>query len=121
MERPSPASSRQRPEERKRRKRVNRPQASADDRRFVPGALRQWRMVHGLSTVEAQVRIGLSPKSSTWRDWEDERNAPPYKVLLQILAATGMIGAGQRTVLEASPGLRLEAARAAHRAAVRRR
>jgi hypothetical protein len=78
-------------------------------------------MVHGLSDIEAQVRIGYSPKSSTWRDWESERTAPSYDALLLIIASTGMLGIGQRTVLEAPPELRTEAARAAHLAAVARR
>jgi hypothetical protein len=78
-------------------------------------------MVHGLSDIEAQVRLGYSPKSSTWRDWEAGRSAPSYDTLLDIVASTGMLGEGDRRVLEAPPELRREAARAAHLQAARRR
>ena len=117
MPTPPPRSSRPSRPPRKR----SRPQASARDRQWVPGALRQWRMVHGLNPTEAQVRIGYSARTSAWRDWEAGRYAPSYDVLLKIITATGMIGAGQRAVLEAPPELRSEAALAAHQAAMRRR
>lgn len=72
-------------------KRRQRPVAKVEDRQYVPGALRHWRMVHGgVSMHEAQARIGYSPKSSTWQQWEDGIVAPPYLALLKILAATGL-------------------------------
>jgi transcriptional regulator with XRE-family HTH domain len=67
-----------------------RPQASVDDRQFVPGALAHWRRVHGLSQREAQTRVGYSSESNTWARWEAGTMAPPYRVLLRVLAATGL-------------------------------
>lgn len=69
---------------------TSRPQALADDRRFVPGALYHWRRIHGLSQREAQARLGYSLESNTWALWESGRSAPPYKTLLRIISATGL-------------------------------
>lgn len=66
------------------------PRSSVEDRRFVPGALRHWRRVHGLSTQEAQARIGYSTRSCSWRHWEEGARCPPYETLLRIIAATGL-------------------------------
>ena len=71
-------------------KRMSRPVAKVEDRQYVPGALAHWRRVHGLSQADALVRIGYSPNSSTWRQWEDGVNAPPYRALLTIIAFTGL-------------------------------
>jgi DNA-binding transcriptional regulator YiaG len=71
-------------------RRRSRPVAKVEDRQFVPGALRHFRMVHGLSMPEAQARIGYSPTSSTWRQWEDGVVAPPYLALLKIISVIGL-------------------------------
>lgn len=97
-------------------KRTSKPVASADDRRFVPGVLRHWRRVHGLSTREAQARIGYSTRSSSWRHWESGFVVPPYRALLKIIASTGLgywVDHDHRAGLDAD--LRLEADAAAHR------
>jgi transcriptional regulator with XRE-family HTH domain len=70
--------------------RRSKPQSSVDDRRFVPGALRHWRQIHGLSLSEAQHRIGYSSKSTAWTHWENGYSAPPYRTLLYIIIATGL-------------------------------
>jgi transcriptional regulator with XRE-family HTH domain len=94
------------------RRRV-RPQASADDRRYVPGALRHWRIVHGLSLRAAQARIGYSQTSCSWSHWESGTIAPPYATLLRILAASGMRYTGESDNRQSlDPNLRLDADRA---------
>lgn len=71
-------------------RRVSRPVARPEDRQYVPGALAHWRQVHGLSKQDAQARIGYSPNSSTWQQWEDGVVAPPYLALLKMIGATGL-------------------------------
>lgn len=70
--------------------RVRAPKAHARDRRYVPGALRHWRRVHGISMRDAQARIGYSTTSTAWSHWENEFAAPSYETLLRIIAATGL-------------------------------
>lgn len=71
-------------------KRRTAPKSTVEDRRYVPGALRHWRKVHGLSPGEALARIGYAKRSRTWANWEVGRSAPPYETLLRIIAATGL-------------------------------
>ena len=66
------------------------PKSSVEDRRYVPGAIRHWRKVHGLSVRDAQARIGYSPTSTNWEHWERGFTCPPYEALLRIIAATGL-------------------------------
>jgi hypothetical protein len=78
-----------------RHKRLQRPPGPSglthvDDRQYVPGVLRHFRRVHGLSQIQAQVRIGYSATSSSWRNWESGFVVPPYRVLLAIIASTGL-------------------------------
>lgn len=68
----------------------SRPESATEDREFVPGAVRHWRMVHGLTQAEALRRIGHSPRAGSWSAWEAGTKAPPYRVLLLMLAATGL-------------------------------
>jgi hypothetical protein len=99
-----------------------RPVATAEDRQYVPGALRHWRQVHGINTREAQTRIGYSPRSSSWRHWEDGFVAPPYQTLLRIIAATGLsLRAAHDDLADVAPDLRLEATRTRHMETMRRR
>lgn len=71
-------------------KRWKRPKADPDDRRYVPGVLKHFRRVHGLTQREAGARIGYSPKSSNWRNWESGFSAPPYRTLLKIIGSVGL-------------------------------
>jgi transcriptional regulator with XRE-family HTH domain len=71
-------------------RRRNRPVAEVEDRAYVPGALRWWRQIHGLTPAEAGERVGYSPRSSVWRQWEAGFVVPPYRTLLLIIAASGM-------------------------------
>lgn len=73
-----------------RHRRVSKPTSNPDDRAYVPGALRHWRRVHDLTPAQAQQRVGYSPKSPTWRNWEAGYVCPPYLTLLRIIAATGL-------------------------------
>lgn len=65
--------------------------SSPDDRLLVPAALEHWRQVNGgLSTRQAQARVGYSTRSCSWRHWESGVYAPPYRTLVLIIAATGV-------------------------------
>jgi transcriptional regulator with XRE-family HTH domain len=70
--------------------RRKRPVSEVSDRQHVPGALRHFRTVHGLTRAEALTRIGYSPRSSAWKQWEEGVNAPPYLALLKIIAISGL-------------------------------
>ena len=69
---------------------VKKPQSAASDRQYVAGALKHWRAINRLTVREASARVGYSPTSSSWSSWERGVSAPPYRVLLRILAATGL-------------------------------
>lgn len=64
--------------------------AQVEDRAYVAGALRHWRRVHGLTQRQAAERIGYSPTAASWRHWEQGFVAPPYRVLLLIIASSGL-------------------------------
>lgn len=86
-----------------------RPVARAEDRRYVAGALRHWRKIHGLNRSEAASRIGYSPTSNVWQRWEQGATAPSYEALLRIISATGLgflQGMDRRSELD--PNVRLE-------------
>jgi hypothetical protein len=88
---------------------IRRPLARVEDRRFVPAALRHWRLTHDLTPEQAQARVGLSPRSCSWRHYEDGYMAPPYLMLLKIIAATGLGTNLERAVVaDVDPDLRLE-------------
>lgn len=101
-------------------RRKTRPTAKPEDRQYVAGALRHWRRVHGLSYREAQARIGYSPRSCSWRHWEDGFVTPPYQTLLRIIAATGL-GYWQDPRPQVAGELTLEATAAAWQSEIRRR
>lgn len=90
------------------------PQSSVEDRRYVPGALRHWRKVHGLSIRDAQGRIGYSQRSCSWRHWEEGARCPSYETLLRIIAATGLgYWVDEEGNGEVDPDLRLDILRSA--------
>ncbi len=94
-----------------------------EDKLLVPAALKHWRLINGgLTTRQAQARIGYSTTSCSWRHWESGVYAPPYRTLVLIVAATG-VGHWVDHGLPAhgSPVADLEAAGAEHQALRRRR
>ena len=92
---------------------MKRPLAKVEDRVYVPAALRSWRLTHDLTPEQAQARIGLSPRSCSWRHYEDGYMAPPYLTLLRIIAVTGLGTNLERVqVGQSSPDLLLERAHA---------
>lgn len=95
------------------------PLSFPEDRKYIPGALRHWRKVHGLTMKQAQSKIGYSPNSSSWSHWEFGFDAPPYQTLLRIIAATGLGHWVDDT--EDDPNLRLDIMKAAHKEQLRRR
>lgn len=106
-------------------RRRQRPVSSPEDRKWVPGVLRHWRDMHRLSQREAQARIGYSPTSNSWRNWESGFVVPSYSTLLRIIAATGLgylQAAPDRTgSADVAPELLLEATHARHTREVRAR
>jgi hypothetical protein len=104
-------------------KRSLRPQSKVEDRKYVAGALRHWRLIHDLAPAQAQARIGYSPRSTSWSHWESGYVVPPYETLLRIIAATGLGLAAdlddRRRDIE--PSMLLEYQRAQHLQRVKRR
>jgi len=91
--------------------RIQRPVASIEDRRLVPGALKHFRKVHGLTQRQACARIGYSARANTWAHWESGLYSPPYNILLRIIASAGMAPVDS-ALLGTDPNLRLEIAAA---------
>jgi hypothetical protein len=92
---------------------MKRPLAKVEDRVYVPAALRSWRLTHDLTPEQAGARVGLSPRSCSWRHYEDGYMAPPYLMLLKIIAATGLGTNLERVQIgEPAPELLLERAHA---------
>jgi ribosomal protein L21 len=88
---------------------MKRPLAKVEDRRYVPAALRHWRLTHDLTPEQAGARVGLSPRSCSWRHYEDGYMAPPYLMLLKIIAATGLgTNLERKGIGEPAPELLLE-------------
>ena len=98
-----------------------RPQSDVSDREFVPAALRHWRQIHGLTTRQAQARIGYSAASCSWRHWEEGVYVPPYRTLLLIIAATGLGYWVDQEQRHADPAVDLEARAASHSAVLHAR
>ena len=98
-----------------------RPQFSVEDRDYVPGALKHWRTVHGLTQRQAQERIGYSVNAKSWGHWEQGFVAPPYRTLLAIIASTGLGYWTDRDNAAGLGSLRLDATRAKHSQVVARR
>lgn len=94
------------------RRSKKRPVSDASDRDLVGPVLRHWRTTHGLTLPQAQMRIGLAPSSQTWWRWETGRSAPSYRMLLRVLAVTGMRAFADDALVELPPELRMQAERA---------
>ncbi len=92
---------------------ARKPLARVEDRKYVPAALRHGRLTPDLTPEQAGARVGLSPRSCSWRHYEDGYMAPPYLMLLKIIAATGLgTNLERKQIGQVAPELLLERAHA---------